>query len=185
MTYYILIIWKSSFMHFYKFMTLQYIDKILSVQPTQSPHSYSIIALKWKWNDLWSAGAKECREEHSDSPDLQATKLQGHPITDLTGMILHVITAHLSYNMNQMCQYYARQLYYTVKILWGSSGLKWRRCCFPAWQSGVGLWKNPEPNCRSFNTQIRSLVVNLVRALYRFPSTPGGLRWCEIKFYTS
>lgn len=35
-------------------------------------------------------------EECSDSPDLQATELQRHPITDFTRMILHVIIAHLS-----------------------------------------------------------------------------------------
>lgn len=48
--------------------------------------------MKWK---VRPARAKE-REERSDSPDLQTAELQRHPITDPTGMILHVITAHLS-----------------------------------------------------------------------------------------
>lgn len=38
-----------------------------------------------------SQRGKEC----SDSPDLQTAKLQCHPVTDFTGMILHVITTHL------------------------------------------------------------------------------------------
>ena len=35
-------------------------------------------------------------EGRRDSPDLQTTELQSHPITDLTGVILHVVTPHLS-----------------------------------------------------------------------------------------
>lgn len=56
----------------------------------KSLHAIKQIKLK-----VWRARAKEW-EEHRDSPDLQTAELQCHPITDFTGLILHVITTHLS-----------------------------------------------------------------------------------------
>lgn len=55
-----------------------------------------LITLEQMKYDCVIVRERKCREERNESPELQTTKLQRHPITDFTGMILHVITTYLS-----------------------------------------------------------------------------------------